>query len=55
MELRQFFDNEFEEHTAVTALTRTNLYEPFQQLVSIAANSIKSGGKILFFGNGGSA
>ena len=50
MELRQFFDNEFEEHAAVTKSTWTNLYEPFEQLVNIAANS-----KILFFGNGGSA
>ena len=55
MELRQFFDDEFEEHAAVTLVTRKALYEPFEQLVNAATNCILSGGKILFFGNGGSA
>ena len=55
MELRQFFDNEFEEHIAVAAETQGALYEPFEQLVSAATNCIQSGGKILLFGNGGSA
>ena len=55
MELRQFFDSEFEEHVSVAAETQMALYRPFEQLVSAATNCIQSGGKILLFGNGGSA
>jgi len=55
MELRQFFDNEFEEHVTVTAETQKALYKPFEELVSAAVGCIQSGGKILLFGNGGSA
>ena len=55
MELRQFFNDEFEEHASVTAITREVLYEPFERLVGVAACCIQNGGKILLFGNGGSA
>ena len=55
MELRQFFNNEFGEHVTVAAETQKALYEPFEKLVSVATNCIQSGGKILLFGNGGSA
>ena len=55
MELGQFFNNEFDEHVTVAAETQKALYKPFEKLVSVATNCIQSGGKILLFGNGGSA
>ena len=55
MELGQFFNNEFDEHVTVATDTQKSLYEPFEKLVSVATNCIQSGGKILLFGNGGSA
>jgi len=55
MDLNAFFDSEFDEHATVAAATQANLKEPFARLVSIAVESIQGGGKILFFGNGGSA
>lgn len=50
-----FFDDEFEEHAAVVAATRAELRDVFEALVDACADSLASGGKILFFGNGGSA
>ena len=53
--LAAFFDAEFDEHAAVAAATRDALAEPFARLVSVSLESLKAGGKLLFFGNGGSA
>jgi D-sedoheptulose 7-phosphate isomerase len=50
-----FFDSELAEHAAVAAATRAALREPFARLVAACAKSIRTGGKLLFFGNGGSA
>jgi len=50
-----FFDDEFEEHASVVAATRAELRAPFDALVDVCADSLAAGGKILFFGNGGSA
>ncbi len=55
MDLDEFFDRELEEHAHVLAATRTALKEPFAALVACCAESLRAGGKILFFGNGGSA
>jgi D-sedoheptulose 7-phosphate isomerase len=55
MNLSSFFDNEMEEHAAVARATHDNLADTFGQLVTVCTNSLKKGGKILFFGNGGSA
>ena len=55
MDLDAFFNTEFDEHSAVVAATREQLRAPFADLVGIAATCITNGGKILFFGNGGSA
>jgi len=49
------FDDEFEEHASVVAATRAELRAPFDALVDVCADSLAAGGKILFFGNGGSA
>jgi D-sedoheptulose 7-phosphate isomerase len=45
----------FDEHAEVLAKTRSACIAPLEQLVARAAESLKAGGKILFFGNGGSA
>ena len=55
MDLCSFFDSEMEEHAAVARATHDNLADAFGQLVTVCTNSLKEGGKILFFGNGGSA
>ena len=52
---RDFFDAEFAEHAAVVSATREALAAPFQALVDVCATSLAAGGKLLFFGNGGSA
>ncbi|MFQ5774787.1 MAG: SIS domain-containing protein [Kiloniellaceae bacterium] len=54
-DLDAFFEAEFAAHAAVAAATRAALAEPFARLVERAAESIRRGGKILLFGNGGSA
>ena len=55
MHVSSFFDDEFEEHATVVAATRAELRGPFEALVDVCVSSLKGGGKILFFGNGGSA
>jgi D-sedoheptulose 7-phosphate isomerase len=49
------FDFAFEEHTAVLSQVRQNCLEPLERLIGEAAARLSNGGKILFFGNGGSA
>jgi D-sedoheptulose 7-phosphate isomerase len=49
------FDFAFEEHTAVLSQVRQNCLEPLERLIEEAAARLSNGGKILFFGNGGSA
>jgi D-sedoheptulose 7-phosphate isomerase len=55
VDLNAFYNAEFDEHAAVGGATHEALQEPFTALVQAAKSSIESGGKILFFGNGGSA
>ena len=55
MDLDRFFASQFDEHEAVVAATRAALAGPFARLVGVCVESIRSGGKLLFFGNGGSA
>jgi D-sedoheptulose 7-phosphate isomerase len=55
MSLDEFFDRELAEHAEVLAATRDTLAQPFVRLVGCCADSIRGGGKLLFFGNGGSA
>jgi D-sedoheptulose 7-phosphate isomerase len=55
IDLNAYFDSEFAEHAAVTAATRRALAEPFAALVRVSTEAIRRGGKLLFFGNGGSA
>lgn len=55
MDIQSFFEHEFKEHTEVTHRTCRALSDAFPRLVRVCVNSIQNGGKILFFGNGGSA
>ena len=54
-EIDRYYAAEFAEHDAVQAATRKALGAEFRRLVEAAVACIKAGGKILFFGNGGSA
>ena len=55
MDLGTFFDSEFDEQAGVAAATKAGLKAPFERLIGLAVESIRGGGKIMFFGNGGSA
>ena len=54
-DLGAYFHAEFDEHSAVTRQTRERVEEPFAAFVAACEKSLKNGGKLLFFGNGGSA
>ena len=51
----QFYTAEFEEHLQVAERTQKEVHQPLKDLLSICTQCIQKGGKILFFGNGGSA
>ncbi len=55
MNIADFLAAEFDEHEAVVRATRDTVTEPFERLLAACTNSLRAGGKILFFGNGGSA
>jgi D-sedoheptulose 7-phosphate isomerase len=49
------YASQLAEHLEVAAMTRATLGERFLQLVELALATLESGGKLIFFGNGGSA
>ena len=55
MNLTEFFNTEFADHRAVTLRTEAALAAAFTALVDACVTSIRGGGKLMFFGNGGSA
>ena len=55
LDLDRFWKAEFAEHEAVAAATAAALAAPFGRLVEACLGSLRAGGKLLFFGNGGSA
>lgn len=55
MDLTAFFDSELSEHLKVAEAVRASLAGPFASLTEDCVSSLRNGGKILFFGNGGSA
>jgi D-sedoheptulose 7-phosphate isomerase len=55
MDLERYFDSALAEHAAVLAATRQGLREAFAAMLEAWLKAIRAGGKILFFGNGGSA
>jgi D-sedoheptulose 7-phosphate isomerase len=55
MNVEAFFLSEFDEHDAVVRASRAALQADFQAMLAAWVSCIRGGGKILFFGNGGSA
>ncbi|HEX3711062.1 MAG TPA: SIS domain-containing protein, partial [Pseudolabrys sp.] len=55
MDLTAFFKSEFAEHHGVARKTEAALGAAFAGLVGACVTSIRAGGKLMFFGNGGSA
>ena len=55
MDLSSFFTAEFSEHAEVMRRTQAALAEQFAGLVRACTSSLRVGGKIMLFGNGGSA
>nr|WP_298727296.1 D-sedoheptulose 7-phosphate isomerase [uncultured Steroidobacter sp.] len=55
LELGQLIRAELDEHRQAFETTAAQLDQPFQQILQIWEDSIRSGGKLLLFGNGGSA
>ncbi|HEY6023740.1 MAG TPA: SIS domain-containing protein [Pseudolabrys sp.] len=55
MDLTTFFKTEFAEHHDVARRTEGALSDAFAELVHACVKSIRGGGKLMFFGNGGSA
>jgi Phosphoheptose isomerase len=55
MDSRQFLAEQFAEHEQGLAATLAAVSGPFARLVDCCARALEAGGRILFFGNGGSA
>lgn len=55
MDLAAFFKTEFAEHHDVARRSEAVLSDTFAELVWACAKSVRAGGKLMFFGNGGSA
>ncbi|MCU0893034.1 MAG: D-sedoheptulose 7-phosphate isomerase [Rhodospirillales bacterium] len=55
MDLEAFFAAELDEHMAAVRAVRGTLFAPFRRLVEACAAGIRGGGKLVLFGNGGSA
>ena len=53
--MTSYFDREFDEHLSVASATSDAVHGEFDRTLSAWINCIRDGGKILFFGNGGSA
>ncbi len=52
---RALFDEELAEHARVLEAVQGTLAEPFAAMLDAWTSCLRGGGKILFFGNGGSA
>jgi len=55
MNVGEFFSSELGEHAEVLARCRQTLESDFRAVLQIWLKAVRGGGKILFFGNGGSA
>lgn len=55
MDIDAFYNSEFSEHSDVVQKTRDACAASFAVLLERSAESVRHGGKIIFFGNGGSA
>ena len=50
-DVKNFWQDEFEEHAECMKKTQQNLQGAFEALLAASAETIRKGGKILFFGN----
>lgn len=55
MDLVGYFQHELDAHAETTVRTRETLLEPFMHLVQLTLSTLRRGGKLILFGNGGSA
>lgn len=55
MDVPGFFKSEFAEHHAVARVTEAALQVAFGDLLAACVSTVRGGGKIMLFGNGGSA
>jgi D-sedoheptulose 7-phosphate isomerase len=55
LDLAAFFKSEFAEHHETARRTEATLFAAFAGLVGACVKSIRGGGKLMLFGNGGSA
>ncbi len=55
MDLSEFFRTELAEHHDVARRTEASLSSVFAALAEACVRSVRGGGKLMFFGNGGSA
>lgn len=55
MDITAFYNAEFDEHADVAQKTRDACADGFAELLARCTQSVRHGGKIIFFGNGGSA
>ncbi len=51
----EYLESELADHVAVIARTREGVQDEFARLVDACARALRTGHKLLFFGNGGSA
>jgi D-sedoheptulose 7-phosphate isomerase len=54
-DIEQIFEREFEQHKSVVEATAMAVRFEFASVVALMEESVRRGGKLLFFGNGGSA
>jgi len=55
MDAKNYLQTSFDELKSVVEATIPIVADDFARLLDVCANSIRAGGKIMFFGNGGSA
>ena len=55
LDFARFWAQEFDQHAAALEGARRTLAPEFRRLVELSVAAIRGGGKLLFFGNGGSA
>ena len=55
IDLTTYMETEMTAHAEAFAATRETIRDPFSDLLQACVESIRAGGKIIFFGNGGSA
>ncbi len=55
MDVEEFLKAELADHIAVVQATPERVAKPMAELIRLCVASVSAGGKLLFFGNGGSA